>query len=259
MLVVAQQGARGIGRQRRLAGARQAEEDRDIALGSDIGRGVHRQHVLVGQQVVQDGEDRLLDLAGVPGAADRHDAFAEIDQDRAVRGGAVGLRIGLEARQVQDGEFRLEALELLGPGPQEHVAGEQVVPGGLGQHAHADAVRRIGAGPAVAHEQLAALGIGQHAIVQGAEALRRDRLVGLAPVDAAPGLGILDEELVVGRAAGMDAGAHDEGAAVAHLAFAAADRFLVERRNRQVPVNVTEVLQPQRLESEFGNEARLLH
>ena len=73
------------------------------------------------------------------------------------------------------------------PGPQEHVAGEQVVPGGLGDDAHADAVRRIGAGPAVAHEQVAALGVAQHAVVEGAVALGRDRLVGLAPVDAALG------------------------------------------------------------------------
>ena len=57
----------------------------------------------------------------------------------------------------------------------------------------------------------------------------------------------------------MDAGAHDEGAAVADLALAAADRLLVERRNRQVPMDVAEVFQPQRLESEFGNdEARLV-
>ena len=46
VLVVAEQGAVGIGRQRGLAGAGQAEEQRDVAAGPDIGRAVHRHHAL---------------------------------------------------------------------------------------------------------------------------------------------------------------------------------------------------------------------
>ena len=199
---------------------------------------MHGQHVPVGQQVVQDGENRLLDLTGIPGAADRHDPVGEIDQDGAVRRRAVELRLGLEARQVEDREVRLEAFELLAPRPQEHVPGKEIVPRSLGDDAHADAMRGIGAGPAVADEQLAALGIAQHAVVERAVALRRDRLVGLAPVDAALALRILDEELVVGRAAGMHARAHHEGPAVTDAAFMATHRLFIERGNRKVPMNV---------------------
>ena len=145
-------------------------------------------------------------------------------------------------------------------GPQEHVAGEHVVPRRLGHDPHADAVRRIGAGPAIAREQVAALGVADHAVVEGAVALRRDRLVGLAPVDGAAGDRVLDEELVVGRAAGVDAGADHEGAALAELALAAPDRLLIEIWDAEISMDVAGVLEPERAETEFGNdEARLCH
>jgi hypothetical protein len=90
----------------------------------------------------------------------------------------------------------------------------------------------IGPGPAVAGEQVAPLGVRQHPVVKRTVTLRLDRLVGLAPVDLALGLAIHDEELVVGRAAGVDAGVHHQRAAVRDPTFATANGFLVERRNR---------------------------
>src|SRR3546814_10784081 len=71
MLVVADQRTRGIGRQRRLAGAREAEEDRGVAVRPDIRRTVHRHHALYGEPIVEDAEYRLLHLAGIGGAADQ--------------------------------------------------------------------------------------------------------------------------------------------------------------------------------------------
>src|SRR3546814_5376207 len=81
MLVVADQRTRGIGRQRRLAGAREAEEDRGVAVRPDIRRTVHRHHALYGEQIVEDAEYRLLHLAGIGGAADQHELLGEIDRD----------------------------------------------------------------------------------------------------------------------------------------------------------------------------------
>ena len=49
MFIVADQRALGIGRERGLAGAGEAEEHRGIAVGADIGRAVHRHHALGGQ------------------------------------------------------------------------------------------------------------------------------------------------------------------------------------------------------------------
>jgi hypothetical protein len=81
MLVVTDQRAVGIGRERGLAGAGQAEEDRSVTLGPDIGRAVHRQHALGGQVIIQRGEDRLLHLAGIIRPADQDDLAGEIDRD----------------------------------------------------------------------------------------------------------------------------------------------------------------------------------
>ena len=74
--------------------------------------------------------------------------------------------------------------------------------------------------------------------LEALELLGRDRLVHLAPPDLIGGLGLLDEELVVGAAAGMrrrhgaerpSPGRHDP--------FAPAEGVLVELRRRQIPVH----------------------
>ncbi len=75
MLVVADQGPRSIGAQCRLARARQAEEDRCVALGTDIRAAMHRHDALRRQQVIEDAEHRFLHLAGVFGAADQDQLF----------------------------------------------------------------------------------------------------------------------------------------------------------------------------------------
>ena len=72
VLVVADQPSPGIGGERRLAGAREPEEDRDVAGIADVGRAVHREDSVERQAVVHQGEDRLLDLAGVERAPDQH-------------------------------------------------------------------------------------------------------------------------------------------------------------------------------------------
>ena len=56
---------------------------------ADVRRAVHRQHALQRQRVVEDGEDRLLDLAGVVRAADEHELLAEVDEDEDLGARAV--------------------------------------------------------------------------------------------------------------------------------------------------------------------------
>ena len=56
VLVVADQRALRVGRQRRLAGAGKAEEDRGVTVGADIRRAMHRHHVALGEVIVQRGE-----------------------------------------------------------------------------------------------------------------------------------------------------------------------------------------------------------
>ena len=59
---------------------RQAEEDRGVAVGADIGRAVHRHDALRRQQEVEQAEHRLLHLAGIFGAADQDQLLLEIDR-----------------------------------------------------------------------------------------------------------------------------------------------------------------------------------
>ena len=53
-----------------------------IAVRADIRRAVHRQDAVERQRVVQDGEDRLLDLSGVFTARDQHELPAVVDVNR---------------------------------------------------------------------------------------------------------------------------------------------------------------------------------
>src|SRR5262249_31054891 len=65
VLVVADEGTSRIGGKRRLAGAREAEEDGDVAGFAHVRAAVHRQRIPQRQDVIHNGEDRLLDLTGV--------------------------------------------------------------------------------------------------------------------------------------------------------------------------------------------------
>ena len=62
--------------------------------------------------------------------------FGEVDRDHRLAAAAVALGIGAEARQVDDREFGLEAGKLIGLGPHQHRADEQIVPGQLVDDAH---------------------------------------------------------------------------------------------------------------------------
>ena len=136
VLVVADELAGRIGGQRRLARAREPEEDRRVARRADVGRAVHRHDALGGQEIVERGEDGLLHLARVPGAADQHQLLAEVEDDEGAGAGAVPRGIGLEVGRVQHREPRPELGQLGRHGPDEHVPDEERVPGVRGDEPH---------------------------------------------------------------------------------------------------------------------------
>src|SRR5205823_10640291 len=97
VLVIADKAARGISRKRGLAGPAQTKEQGGVrTIRVCVGRAMHRKDVLRREQVVERGENRLLDLACVTGAADDDDPPAEVDQDERLTARAVSLRLGLE-------------------------------------------------------------------------------------------------------------------------------------------------------------------
>ena len=235
VLVVADQRSAGDGRQRRLAGARQAEKDRDVVRLAEIGRAMHRQHVDVGQDEVEIGEHRLLHLAGVTGAADQHDATGEVAGDHRLGTAAVAARVGAERRQVDDRQIRHEVGERAALRPDQQVADEQRVPGEFGEDAGAHARFRVGAGVEVLDEQLAAFGVGDEVGEQHVEVLARHRVVAFPP-DRVLGRRVADDRLVFRAAPRVDAGLGDQRAALGDHRFVAADRLGVKLRRLMVPV-----------------------
>ena len=241
-----------VGRQGRLAGAGQAEKDRAVALGPDIGRAVHRQHVARRQHEVEIAEHRFLDLAGIAGAADQDEPGGEVDQDRGLGADPVEPRYRAELRRVQDREGRLEIRQLGRRGPDEHVARKEAVPGAVADHPDRQPVLGVGAGIEILNEQLLTLQIGQHPLLQAVETRRRDRLVDVAPGDRVFRAGLVDDVFVLGRAAGMPPGIRDKAAAEPELALVPPHRMLVEIGRRQVPMHHAEMVHSLLAKAEAG-------
>ena len=83
------------------------------------------------------------------------------------------LRIGLEARQVDDGEFGNEARKLWQFGADQKLADEQRVPGELGEDAGLDGEFAVGAAIEVLRVERLAFGVGDEILAQRLELLRR--------------------------------------------------------------------------------------
>jgi hypothetical protein len=238
MLVVADQGPAGVGAQGRLAGAGKAEEDGGVALGAYVRRAMHRHHALDREQVIEDPEHRFLHLAGIGRAADQDHALGEVDRDHRLGAGAVAGRVGSEAGQVDDRELGLEAFKLVALRTDQQGADEEVVPGELVDHSDPHPVLGLGASEQVGDEQSLLLCDGGEEIrLERGEMVGRHRLV-VVPPDGGLGLGVADDELVVGGAAGMLAGADDERAVPGEQPLAAAHGRLDQLRGSEVPVKL---------------------
>ena len=203
MLVVAQQRALGIGRQGGLARAGEAEEDGRPARVVDGRRAVHRHDAGLWHHVVEVGEDRLLGLAGVGGAADQHQLLSEVAGDHRLCAHAVALGVGAEGRQVDHREARREGGLLRRRDLAQQVTDEQRVPGVLQKDARVQLVRGACTGAEVLHEQIARGRMRLEVRPQHLEVLRRHGLVVVPPDDRIGG-GIANDELVLHGAAGVD-------------------------------------------------------
>src|SRR5512133_2994257 len=180
VLVVADQSAFGIGRQRGLAGPREPEEDRDTALVVDVRRAVHRNDAVERKPVVQEREDGLLDLARVEGAADQHLGLCRVEDDEGPAAGAVRRRIGLDGGRMEDERLELEVRELIVGRIDEERLREERMPGAVGDHAEREAVGRVGAREGVDDVQILPLEVRDHLRAEAFELLGLEILVDLA-------------------------------------------------------------------------------
>ena len=249
MLVIADQLAVRVGGEGGLAGAGETEEHGGVAVRADVGGAVHREHALLGQDIVHDGEHGLLDLARVLRAADHDLVRLIVDEDRGLGARPVDLGDALEAGGGDDGIVLAEVRELLGRRAAQQLVDEEVLARQLVDDAERLRILGIGAGEAVEDKDVLALQIGDDLGADGVELGLLDGAVHLAPGDIVMDSGGVDNELVVGAAAGILTGFHDQRAGIGERALSARKRMLHELRRRQVAVDGTGVDDPQLLQT----------
>ena len=226
MLVVADELALGVGRKGGLARARQTEEDGRLALLVGVGRAVHRRDALERQQVVHVGEHALLHLAAVPGVDDDLHLLGEVEDH-----GRLGVQAQLLVvrhlgfRGVEHHEVGFAVLLQLGVGgADEHVLHEVRLPGYLHDETDFEARVLVGAAERVHHVEFLARQLVGGDLLQLLPRLSGDGfvvvlvLVGGPPDGVARGI-VQNEELVLGRAARVDARHDVHGAHVGQLSF----------------------------------------
>ena len=236
MLVITDQRARAIRRERRLPRTRKPEENANVAILANIRGTVHRQYVAIRQNVVQIAENRFLDLTGVLRAGNQHHAFLEIHHDGAIGIDAIALRIRLIIRRVQNRQFRNEVGSFLRARLTKHIAREKAVPWAFADHADLQLIGRIGTDHEVLHVDLAPLQIRQHLQTKRVEPLFRIALVDRAPPNVVARRIFFDNEFIVRRTAGVGTRFDDQSAALRNRSASLADRRLVKRLRAQVPM-----------------------
>lgn len=132
VLVVSDERALRVGRQRRLPGATEPEEKSRVAFLSYIGRAVHRElrRVLHGQPVVHQGEDALLVLAAVPRPEDDRALLLHIEYHSHLRVEPVLFPVLVDlGAGVDDSEVGLETLQVRDVvGAYKHVGDKVLLP-----------------------------------------------------------------------------------------------------------------------------------
>lgn len=242
--VIAHEAALGVGGQGGLAGAAEAEEERDVALGTRVGAAVKREHALLGHDVVHEGEDALLHLAGVLGAKDDHLAPSQAQAHAGGRCHSLCVSVGRELAGVVDDEVGLAEVEQLLVGrAHHHVADEQGVVGTRADDAHLELVLGHPAHVAVDHVEA----LPRVQVIDGALTVDHERVVAEREVDGTPPdvllrRGLLDDALVLRAAAGVLAGLTHEGAGRGHRRAAfVLEGQLVELRHTGVANDVVDV------------------
>ena len=239
VLIVSDQVAMRIGRESRFAGPGEAEEERDITIRPFIRRAVHREHILLGHDVVHDGEDSLLHLTGVLGAQDHHFAAAEAQGDTRVSGDSGDRWVGgMAARVVDDIVGRTKVLELFGGGPNQHVVHEERVIGPRADDADFDLVIGIPASEAIDHvKSLATVEVVDGASMQSFKGAGRQRDVDRTPPNVIAALSLFDDSLVLRRSPGLGTGEGNDRSKVRDFSFVKGNSVFIEHGGSSIAVD----------------------
>ena len=224
VLVIADQQTLGIGGQGGLAGAGQTEEDGGVlAVLVGVGRAVHGSNALQRQEVVHHGEHTLLHLAAVPGVDDDLLLAGDVEQHSSLGVQAQLLVVlDLSLGSVVNNEIRLEVLQLLSGGTDEHIGNEVCLPGHFHDETHCHAGILVGAAESI-HDVQALVGqLLLSDLLDSLPSLLGSGVVVVLVLIAGPPHGVLGvlvhhDELVLGRTAGVDAGHHVHSTQLADL------------------------------------------
>ncbi len=160
----------------------------------------------------------------------------EVDGDDGVAAHAVALGIGLERRQIDDGQLGNEIFELGLDWTDQKLADEQRMPSQLGEDPRFYPVFRIGAAVEVLREQLLAARMSDEVVIQQLEIGLAELAIAVPP-DGVLGERIDDGVLVLGAASGMGAGLGAQCAARNDGRFARLDGVLVKLGGGKIPVD----------------------
>jgi hypothetical protein len=150
VLIVTDQGTLGVGGECGLASAGETKENGNVSILTLVGGGVKGKNVVLdGHLVVENSEDSLLHLASVLGSENNHLLLGEVDGDGCGRGHTSGPTVGRESTGVVDHVVRVEVLQLLAAGPNEHVAHEKSMVGTRADNTDVDAVALVPAGETI--------------------------------------------------------------------------------------------------------------
>ena len=184
---------------------------------------MHGSNALQRQEVVHHGEHTLLHLAAVPGVDDDLLLAGDVEQHSSLGVQAQLLVVlDLSLGSVVNNEIRLEVLQLLSGGTDEHIGNEVCLPGHFHDETHCHAGILVGAAESI-HDVQALVGqLLLSDLLDSLPSFLRSGVVVVLVLIAGPPHGVLGvlvhhDELVLGRTAGVDAGHHVHSTQLADL------------------------------------------
>ena len=160
---------------------------------------MHREHSLKREQIVQHGEDRLLDFTGIGRVPDNAELLRKVQNDKRVRSRSINLRDTLEGGHGDHREIgNVSPVRFIRLGQKKHVPGEHGMPGVFADDADRHSVVRIGSGIAILDEHVSPLEKALEAIVEVVELIRAEGTVVLSPPNLLFRRGFLHDELISG-------------------------------------------------------------
>jgi hypothetical protein len=232
MLVVTDQVALGVSRQRRLARPRKAKQERRTSgLFVGGGRPVHREDHPLWRKIIRHRKDPLIHFAGVLGTKD--DEFTVFQAKINAGFGTHARRepVSRKGARVEDDEVRFTKVrKLLVSWSDEHGVHEKRVIWPRADDPDLDLVIGIPAGEAIkAVKPLAGVEVIAGALAIDGERMWLERDVDGPPPDFVFGNLMLDHPLVLGRAARLNARVRYQSPVVGNARFfLVADRVFVK-------------------------------